>query len=74
MLVKDVIEFFGGSDKGCIRKAADAFKVDPSTVTKWKLKELLPVECALKAEVLSKGKLKFDKKPYLDELRGKMVE
>ena len=29
MLVKDVIEFFGGSDKGCIRKAADAFKVDP---------------------------------------------
>ena len=74
MLVKDVIEFFGGRDKGCIRKTADAFRVDPSTVTKWKLKKLMPVECALKAEVLSAGDLRFDKKPYIDDMWRKMLE
>ena len=74
MLVKDVIEFFGGEGRGSIQKTADAFELHGSAITKWKLKELLPVECALKAEVLSKGKLKFDKKPYLEELREKMVD
>lgn len=73
MKVKDVINFFGGGDeRGAINRTAKAFNKNPSAVSKWLLKENVPVDIALKADALSKGVLKFDKKVYQAELLKKL--
>lgn len=60
MKVNDVINHFGSP-----KATAEAFKTDRSTVSKWQLKELMPLSRAIEAEVISGGKLVFDKWVYI---------
>ena len=56
----DVIKFFGG-----VRKTQAAFgKKSRQNVYYWKKQGLMPELLARKAAEMSKGRLKFDPKPY----------
>lgn len=63
MKVNDVIAYFGTP-----KATAEAFKTDRSTVSKWLLKELMPLSRAIEAEVISQGGLVFDKAPYIEAI------
>lgn len=67
MLIDDVSAHFGSQGK-----AAKALGVVPSAPSKWRVNgKHVPVNVALLAEKLSKGKLKFDKEYYQAELLAK---
>lgn len=57
MLKKDVMEFFETRDA-----TAKAFRVTPSFISMWP--DQVPVKWAALADVLSRGRLKFDPADY----------
>lgn len=68
MKTKEVIDKFGGEGPGAMSRTAKAFGRSKSAASKWLLKEHVPVDVALMADILSDGELPFDKEHYQAEL------
>ena len=65
MWKKEVIDHFGGVGGGGIVNTANALGISKAAVCQFP--DLIPITQSLTLEVITKGKLKFDKKPYQEE-------